>query len=224
NCCTDDSPSRLEEKSIVARTEGVTVETRNTAGKKIPEKYVVAVDRRDTAMDKDMKAKDSTAGGIAPFESSWTTALGRVDIPHDPITPTPSKGPGRSTTDDNSLAAAEECSGSERSFQDFQDGDNSEPNPQPGEPDPVTCPSDIRSESPTKLSEHTQQAIRATAAVHPPVVNSEGGCQEGKLQNSARAPGGLLTGVGGSFGAAEDSKGDLDGNRTVADDGTVMDP
>ncbi|CAM9339848.1 unnamed protein product [Ectocarpus sp. 4 AP-2014] len=223
NCCTHDSPSRLEEKSIVARAEGVTVETRNTAAKKIPEEDVVAVDRKDTAIDKDMKAKDSTAGGIAPFESSWTTAPGRVDIPHDPITPTLSKGPGRSTTDENSLAAAEECSGSERSFQDFQDGDHSEPNPQPGEPHPVTCPSDIRTESPTKFSEHTQQ-IRATVAVHPPVVNSEEGCQEGELQNSASAPGGLLTRVGGSLGAAEDSKGGLDGNRTVVDDGTVMDP
>ncbi|CAN0345620.1 unnamed protein product [Ectocarpus sp. 12 AP-2014] len=34
----------------------------------------------------------------------------------------------------------------------------------------------------------------------------------------------MFTGVGGSLGAAEDSKGDLDGNRTVADGGTVMDP
>ncbi|CAM9788336.1 unnamed protein product, partial [Ectocarpus sp. 12 AP-2014] len=217
-------PSRLEEKSIVARAGGVTVETRNTAAKKIPEKDVAAVERKDTAIDKDMKAKDSTAGGIAPFESSWTTAPGRVDIPHDSITPALSKGPGRSTSDDNSLAAAEECSGSERSFQDFQDGDHSEANPQPGEPDPVTCPSDIRSESPTKLSEHKQQTIRATAAVHPPVVNSERGYQEGALQNSASAPGGLFTGVGGSLGAAEDSKGDLDGSRTVADGETVMDP
>lgn len=98
NCCTHDLPSRLEEKSIVARAGGVTVETRNTAAKKIPEEDVVAVDRKGTAIDKDMKAKDSTAVGIAPFESSWTTAPGRVDIPHDPITPTLSKGPGRSTT------------------------------------------------------------------------------------------------------------------------------
>ncbi|CAB1111013.1 unnamed protein product [Ectocarpus sp. CCAP 1310/34] len=224
NCYTHDVPSRLEEKSIVAHAGAVTAETRNTAAKKIPQEDVAAVDRKDTAIDKDMKAKGSTAGGIAPFESSWTTAPGRVDIPHDPITPTLSKGPGRSNTDDISLAAAEECSGSERSFQDFQDGDHSEPNPQPGEPDPVTGPSDIRSESPTKLSENTQQTIRATAAVQPPVVNSGGGCQEGELQNSASAPGGLLTGVGGSLGAAEDSKGDLDGHRTVADDGMVMDP